>query len=655
MAFTTSSTIESVRLDFTQSENRITLIRVIFDGSNPSPTYADIQFSNNYTASGSIQAGWLTTLQSIYGSSDGIVDENGDTVTPTLVSFPFGTTLESFEKHGYWNPLDADAWDRFAERHKHPGLFTRGFGTVVTAASGREEVHTEYGDVPQRGKPPGVTYDLSGVEAKVLVRQINSTRFEVAIGNLRHREIGTSDAEINSVPETKFVREWLDAHLDTGNSPGGNLFPASSIGGNRVYDVQGQIFNVFLATKDTLNGFLNEIEVFFDLDDSSPNDSINAGVIRSNIQTESYAITTTGLQVDPVRGAFNVAHRLDRLFLDSDLFLLEHNSVPTWFLEDPISDRNILVPSLGNFTAVVDYDDLTVIAGQPNTKNLPPWSLAGIIHFTSAETEDGNLRVQDLFPLLPSWQLEREYRVHNKNDTYSLNILDRDDVVIFTLNPGRDENLVIRVGLNEIGVGEVILDDLPDRYFARSDTGLGNLNLPWWETSEASNNRLRWMRSTTNNQYVNTDAFAAGTRALPITINTTQGELQSVTDEFDYVGSVEILLNGELHIEYDMTLEMDSNAGTIPNNNGIRIFLRSGANGAITRIWNGTREALSGTGSRAQYTAIRLLDNVEPGDRILVFFKFNTGGSASWSNVEVDNASYILRLRPKVSLEYSVT
>ena len=526
---------------------------------------------------------------------------------------------------------------------------------MVTAASGREEVHTEYGDVPQRGKPPGVTYDLSGVEAKVLVRQINSTRFEVAIGNLRHREIGTSDAEINSVPETKFVREWLDAHLDTGNSPGGNLFPASSIGGNRVYDVQGQIFNVFLATKDTLNGFLNEIEVFFDLDDSSPNDSINAGVIRSNIQTESYAITTTGLQVDPVRGAFNVAHRLDRLFLDSDLFLLEHNSVPTWFLEDPISDRNILVPSLGNFTAVVDYDDLTVIAGQPNTKNLPPWSLAGIIHFTSAETEDGNLRVQDLFPLLPSWQLEREYRVHNKNDTYSLNILDRDDVVIFTLNPGRDENLVIRVGLNEIGVGEVILDDLPDRYFARSDTGLGNLNLPWWETSEASNNRLRWMRSTTNNQYVNTDAFAAGTRALPITINTTQGELQSVTDEFDYVGSVEILLNGELHIEYDMTLEMDSNAGTIPNNNGIRIFLRSGANGAITRIWNGTREALSGTGSRAQYTAIRLLDNVEPGDRILVFFKFNTGGSASWSNVEVDNASYILRLRPKVSLEYSVT
>ena len=121
------------------------------------------------------------------------------------------------------------------------------------------------------------------------------------------------------------------------------------------------------------------------------------------------------------------------------------------------------------------------------------------------------------------------------------------------------------------------------------------------------------------------------------------------------LGSVEILLNGELHIEYDMTLEMDSSAGTIPNNNGIRIFLRSGANGAITRIWNGTREALSGTGSRAQYTAIRLLDNVEPGDRILVFFKFNTGGSASWSNVEVDNASYILRLRPKVSLEYSVT
>ena len=649
MAFTTASTIESIKLEFSTTRNRITSIYIVFDGTNPDPSYQFISFNNSYRASPSDA---LTTLQSIYGSSDGIENVDGDSVTPTVTGFPFGTTIESLEKHGYWNPLDSDAWDGFSERHKFPGLFTRGFGTVLTAASGREEVHSEFGDVPQRGKPPGVTYELSGVEAKVLVRQINSTRFEVAIGNLRHREIGTSDAEINSVPETKFVREWLDAHLDTGNSPGGNLFPASSIGGNRVYDVQGQIFNVFLATKDTLNGFLNEIEVFFDLDSSSPNDSINAGVIRSNIQTESYAITTTGLQVDPVRGAFNVAHRLDRLFLDSDLFLLEHNSVPTWFLEDPISDRNILVPSLGNFTAVVDYDDLAVIAGQPNTKALPPWSLAGIIHFTSAETANGNLRIQDLFPLLPSWQLEREYRVHNKNAIYNLDILNRDDELEFTLRPGED--MVIRIGLNEVGVGEVVLDDLPDRYFARSDSGLGNLNLPWWETSEATNNRLRWMRSTTNNQYVNTDAFAAGTRALPITINTTQGELQSVTDEFDYVGSVEILLNGELHIEYDMTLEMDSSAGTIPNNNGIRLYLRS-ANGTITRIWNGTREALSGTGSRAQYTAIRLLNSVEPGDRILVFFKFNTGGSATWSNVEVDNASYILRLRPKITLEYGVS
>ena len=457
MAFTTSSTIESVKLSFTQAYNRITLISVILDGTNPSPAYFDIPFRNDYNASSAISRGWFTTLQSIYGSSDGIENVDGDSVIPTVTGFPFGTTVESLEKHGYWNPLDADAWDRFTERYKYPGLFTRGFGTVETAASGREEVHSEFGDVPQRGKPPGVSYDLSGVEAKVLVRQINSTRFEVAIGNLRHRELSTSDADINSVPETKFVREWLDAYLDSGGGPGNNLFPASSIGGNRVYDVHGQIFNVALATKSTLNGFLNEIQVFFDLDASSPNDSINAGVIRSNIQTERYSITTTGLQLDPVRGAFDVAHRLDRLFLDTELFLLEHNSVPTWYVEDPISNRQLLVPSLGNFTAIVDYDDLGVIAGQPNTKNLPAWSLAGIIHFTSAETEDGNLRIQDLFPLLPSWQLEREYRVHNKNDTYSLNILDRDDVVIFTLNPNRDENLVIRVGLNEIGVGEVVL------------------------------------------------------------------------------------------------------------------------------------------------------------------------------------------------------
>ena len=647
MAFTTSSTIESVRVSFLQSSNRVTKIRIIFDGANPSPAYKDIRFTDYRVYPSDLDD--LTKLQTIYASSDGIENVDGDSVVVELTGFPFGTSLEDLEKHGYWNPLDADSWDRFLERHKSPGLFTRGLGTIVTAPSGREEVHSEFGDVPQRGKPAGVTYELSGVEAKILVRQINSTRFEVAIGNLRHREIGTSDAEINSVPETKFVREWLDAHLDTGNSPGGNLFPASSIGGNRVYDVQGQIFNVFSATKDTLNGFLNEIEVFFDLDSSSPNDSINAGVIRSNIQTESYTITTTGLQVDPVRGAFNVAHRLDRLFLDSDLFLLEHNSVPTWFLEDPISDRNILVPSLGNFTAVVDYNDLAVIAGQPNRKALPPWSLAGIIHFTSAETATGNLRIQDLFPLLPSWQLEREYRVHNKHATLMLNIRNRDDGIEYIVKPGED--IVIRISLNEFGVGEVVLSELEDRFLKRSDSGLGSMNLPWWTTTEGSNNRLRWMRSSLNNQDLDPEAFSVGTRALPGVGNSSQGVLESVSDAFDYIGSVEILLNGKLHIEYDMTLELDSNAGTIPNNNGLRIFRRTAA-GVISRIWNGTRGELSGAESRAQYTAIRVLNDVSPGDRILFFFKYNTGGSGNWGNIDVDNASLIMELSPVIVIEY---
>ena len=95
MAFTTSSTIESVRLTFTQGDNRVTSIFVIFDGTNPSPTHFSIPFSNNYTASGSTEQGWLTTLQSIYGSSDGIENVDGDSVTPTVESFPFGTTVES--------------------------------------------------------------------------------------------------------------------------------------------------------------------------------------------------------------------------------------------------------------------------------------------------------------------------------------------------------------------------------------------------------------------------------------------------------------------------------------------------------------------------------------------------------------------------------
>ena len=50
-----------------------------FDGSNPSPPYLSISFNSNYNAN---RLSHLTILQSIYASNNGIVNVDGDTVTP---------------------------------------------------------------------------------------------------------------------------------------------------------------------------------------------------------------------------------------------------------------------------------------------------------------------------------------------------------------------------------------------------------------------------------------------------------------------------------------------------------------------------------------------------------------------------------------------
>ena len=48
MAFTTSSTFESLEIAFDTQENRITAITAIFDGDSPSPSYVQVYFRQGY-------------------------------------------------------------------------------------------------------------------------------------------------------------------------------------------------------------------------------------------------------------------------------------------------------------------------------------------------------------------------------------------------------------------------------------------------------------------------------------------------------------------------------------------------------------------------------------------------------------------------------
>ena len=61
--------------------------------SNPDPARKTINF-NNYTVS-SFDASELETLQDIWASDAGIVDENDNPIDPVVNGFPFGDSHRS--------------------------------------------------------------------------------------------------------------------------------------------------------------------------------------------------------------------------------------------------------------------------------------------------------------------------------------------------------------------------------------------------------------------------------------------------------------------------------------------------------------------------------------------------------------------------------
>ena len=149
MAFTTASTIESIEVNFSQGVNRIIRILIVFDGSNPDPARKEINF-NDYRVSPS-DASELETLQDIWASDAGIVDENDAAVTPVVNGFSFGDSIDHLVEHGYWNPLDENSWDLFVESQKYAGFFLEGLADIRTPAGRRPEIQTKFGACASKG------------------------------------------------------------------------------------------------------------------------------------------------------------------------------------------------------------------------------------------------------------------------------------------------------------------------------------------------------------------------------------------------------------------------------------------------------------------------------------------------------------------------
>ena len=92
MAFTTSSTFESIKISFYAQENRITRIyRIVSMGIAHHQLMFRISFDRGYNGSDRLNAteqAHLTTLQDIYASANGFRNASNSVLTPSVSEFP---------------------------------------------------------------------------------------------------------------------------------------------------------------------------------------------------------------------------------------------------------------------------------------------------------------------------------------------------------------------------------------------------------------------------------------------------------------------------------------------------------------------------------------------------------------------------------------
>ena len=112
-------------------------------------------------AEGSDDLANLEVLQDIWASDDGFQDADGNAVVITLGRYAFGTTLDSLEEHGWWNPLHEGSYERWIDDQLIRGAHVREATYSEHATTGRPAITSSIDDIPVFRNPGTETFDYS--------------------------------------------------------------------------------------------------------------------------------------------------------------------------------------------------------------------------------------------------------------------------------------------------------------------------------------------------------------------------------------------------------------------------------------------------------------------------------------------------------------
>ena len=458
----------------------------------------------------------LGILQTIFASSVGFRNADGDSIAVTLHSFPYGTTIESLEAHGHYNPLDADSYDNYRDSlARTRGAFLRHASVADDDVSGRSDISMAGGIKPVKAVPP--TGDLDQSIADWFAETLGSNaRF--GLNSLPGQEFDNGSTGVAGTEVEGDVRVGaMIVYLESIRSAGTALYdddnPLSDI---TEWSVSIFIDRTFSMTLNTLGDQLiftipsttsGAERVTYRIQRAPGSDAVIIDDINRIINDATVTFPTENEDDVPPFGSTAIPVLMERAVMAGGEVLIDRGIPALWTptRRKPIGARDILT-----------WDDLEVVAGQSYRKlSFGHFNFA--VHVVSSANRV--IRIPDPWDIVPYVGGVVQFEVHNNNSYV-------DGKTVEIQNAG-GENKITLLGQEVVplelewfkdGTGELRSPRRVARNFEVAGDDLGDFDdVGFWNRNSSSYARPVLFPTTTRQTQslrYNAEAFERGTASI---------------------------------------------------------------------------------------------------------------------------------------------
>ena len=487
-------------------------IRAYTDESDPEKVSVSFQDWTAQITDGELALG---ILQDIYASDARFRDSDGNAVTVYIESLALN--VDELEPNGYPNPLIAGFAQRFRNRVAVDGALLMHAEVERDATSGRTDIKTTGGIVPQKGSPQSGTLaqGLGDWTAEVLDLQRVIFRINPLPG--QRFDIGDANSLGTAVSDDVRVRAMIKELNDLIHS-GDDLYDdldevegwgAAIFSGRQFSLNQDSGTNAFRFTISTTTAGPQLLTLVAVKHSSSPND-YDVDKINVYLNEKVVSFVTDDEEEKAPFGSKDVPIEAERIILP-DAEIITVRGVPTI----KTSTRRISLGSV--YGSVIRWNDLEVVSGE-TWRKVPFYFNLRSIHIES--TVDRVIRIPDPPDIVPNQNDEIEFEIHNNNDyTFgkSVEVQDARGNNLITLL-GR-EHVILRVEWFKDGSGEIRSPQRVPRVLTIAGNIIGPFtSVGYWERSTSE-----WSRpipfpgvgaSITSPLRINEEAFEIGTASI---------------------------------------------------------------------------------------------------------------------------------------------